>query len=391
VKRIALVLLAALPLSCADPSDEVGASQGALVGGTPTTLRPEIGQYKIAQNTSCTATLIAPRYVLSAWHCMSGSAKGKSFVFTDTAGVVRSYNVDRIHRFTETFDYWFLGDAAFSTDVAIAHLQQPVPATQATPARISPNVPRVGEPETNFGFGCNSRKLQSGSGIKRYFSFIFRSPEPASLCWGDSGGPAVEGGPADNGAIWGVGVGWFDEVGTDIWGLVAYYKPQIEKVMRQWDGEILRDMDRPGMDYASSWLATASACQQSCRDDGRCRAFSWTAWTTTGLCRLKDGVPDLVPSAGWSSGVPPTLETGIDRPGMDYASFWPAQPRADACAAACARDEACRAWTYVNSGPCSLRERCAPAPSPEPGTTSGVLDRVFEPGYDRNGRRISSR
>lgn len=54
--------------------------------------------------------------------------------------------------------------------------------------------------------------------------------------------------------------------------------------------------DRNGNDYRSFAMngAGAEACREACRDDARCRAFTWTRpgyQDPTGMCWLKDAVP----------------------------------------------------------------------------------------------------
>jgi hypothetical protein len=380
--------LAVLLSGCAglDADLPVDDSSEPLVGGTATTLRPEIGQIASPRGW-CTATLIAPRYVITAAHCTGGEPPSNvRFMFNDMGGVARTVQVERFQNFTKEISYWFLGDVVFDTDVSLLRLATPVPSSQATPSRVSLNAPRDGEQTTLFGFGCTDRPTGTGGGMKQFFSFLFRSPRSSNLCPGDSGGPGVFGQAGDRGAIWGVNSGFFGD-GSDFFGNAAFFKPQIEELMRQWDGELEVGMDRPGMDYTYLWLPTAAACQAQCRGDGRCHAFAWAPWGNTGYCTLKDGVPDLVPAAGWTSGVAPVMEIGVNRNGMDYHMFIPPEPRADLCAAACARDSLCHAWTYVQNGGCWMKNG-VPAASSCSSCTSGVLDRVVEPGYDRNGRDL---
>jgi hypothetical protein len=63
----------------------------------------------------------------------------------------------------------------------------------------------------------------------------------------------------------------------------------------------------------------------------------------------------------------PALEVDTDRPGSDYAGFDQNPPDPAACAARCAQDGQCRAWTFVKPGIQGPAARCyvknvAPAP-----------------------------
>lgn len=75
---------------------------------------------------------------------------------------------------------------------------------------------------------------------------------------------------------------------------------------------------------------------------------------------------------------PSDLEWDIDRQGSDYADFVPDAPDPTLCQERCAREERCRAWTYVKEntvkGPkprCFLKSD-VPSPKKEPGRVSGV-------------------
>jgi hypothetical protein len=71
------------------------------------------------------------------------------------------------------------------------------------------------------------------------------------------------------------------------------------------------------------------------------------------------------------------LEEGIDRPGMDYASFDLDQADPALCQAACEQAAECRAFTYVAPGAQGAAARCwlksgVPAPQPNSCCVSGV-------------------
>ncbi len=369
--------------------EDVTSATSELWQSTPTSARPEIGQF--VDHGHCTATLVAPSYVLTAAHCLVPAWVGTTptaesiIELTDSSGIKHSFQIDGIHTFANRLDFVFWGGKSLETDVALLHLASPVPPSIAVSAAISPSLPKEGDRATIFGYGCTET---GGGGYKQYYSFTFGPPTYVG-CPGDSGGPVVFGGPTDNGAIFAVDSGTYNP-GGDFFGWAVLFKSQIEKIIRNEDAGFERGFNRQGMDYTSFATADAGACAYYCRIDGRCRSFTWVA--SGGTCWLKDGVPDLVPAPGMISGLTPVLEANTNRNGMDLRNFVPPEPRAELCGAACARDTACRAWTYVapsgnSTGMCWLKNG-VPAASNCSICTSGVMDRAFEPGYNRQGRDL---
>jgi hypothetical protein len=71
------------------------------------------------------------------------------------------------------------------------------------------------------------------------------------------------------------------------------------------------------------------------------------------------------------------LEQNMDRKGQDYRSFDLPSPDPLLCQAACAREERCKAFTYVKPGHQGAAARCwlkhsIPAGSPNASCISGV-------------------
>jgi hypothetical protein len=154
------------------------------------------------------------------------------------------------------------------------------------------------------------------------------------------------------------------------------------------------NFDRPGGDYLSSPVISGdpAECALICERDRRCRAWSFnypTDLTNRAVCWLKSNVPTRVQSDCCVSGVRgagvverrnEAIETSIDRFGGDYKSFdlKSSDGGDDACKAACAADNKCRAWTYARPGyagkeaHCFLKKDIKP-PRRKAGFTSGVV------------------
>jgi hypothetical protein len=121
-----------------------------------------------------------------------------------------------------------------------------------------------------------------------------------------------------------------------------------------------------------------------------CRARSLTSL----LCLLLVSII-LVPGAAFAAEFAGTLETGIDRPGLDYKNVALDQASPAACAQQCADDSKCRAYTYVKPNVQGPKARCylkssAPGAITRDCCTSGVKKEGFvivgeEPGSDRPG------
>jgi hypothetical protein len=399
MRKLIVLALVSLLTGCLDDGAELSDEQGALVGGTATAARPEIGTFYNGAGSSCTATLIGPSAILAAAHCLSPQytattvASGAVFMFTDLTGLPQSVPVVGVHSFaTKRFEA--APTAPFTTDVAVLYLQWAVPASQALPAPIAIQEPYSGEQSTIFGFGCTDRTPQSGGGGKQFFTFNYGSATTA-LCWGDSGGPVVFGPSTGSGAIWGINSdfnpGWdigglFPDSWTDVFADAAGYKKQIEAVIRARDGYNELNANRPGLDYDNQLTATAVACRALCENDGACRAFTWVPEGSQGRCWRKSGAPEAVPGANLVSGLPRKLEPSTNRWGGDYAVGW--QPNADACAGQCGRDPQCQAFTYEGTN-CWLKNTI-PATSPCTTCTSGVARRSLEANTNRGGYDIAT-
>jgi hypothetical protein len=153
------------------------------------------------------------------------------------------------------------------------------------------------------------------------------------------------------------------------------------------------NFDRPGGDYQSVPVSSGDPadCALACERDRRCRAWSFnypTDMTNGSVCWLKNTVPERVQDNCCVSGVRGagvleprngTVETSIDRFGGDYKNFDLKRGEGDeACKAACAADNKCRAWTYARPGyagkeaHCFLKKDIKP-PRRKAGFTSGVV------------------
>ena len=153
------------------------------------------------------------------------------------------------------------------------------------------------------------------------------------------------------------------------------------------------NFDRPGGDYQSSPVPSGDPadCALVCERDRRCRAWSFNYPTDAAggaVCWLKSSVPARIPDNCCVSGVRGAgvveprngaVETSIDRFGGDYRNFGLKSDEGDeACKAACADDNKCRAWTYARPGyvgkdaHCFLKKDIKP-PRRKAGFISGVV------------------
>ncbi len=171
--------------------------------------------------------------------------------------------------------------------------------------------------------------------------------------------------------------------------------------------EITREQgyDRRGNDYTSFRARSLADCVETCREDRRCRAYTYD--TRNGTCYLKDRVNSSQRKDSMVTGYKRddssdsdfglTEERGYDRRGNDYTSFR-ARSLAD-CKGACRKDRRCRAYTYdTRNDACYLKDRVNSSQRNDAMVTGtkrddssdGDFGLTEEQGYDRRGNDYTS-
>jgi hypothetical protein len=190
-----------------------------LIGGTYTYERPEVGSI-----SGCTATLVGPRLVITAAHCLSYGSRTTpgnygTFEIRRRAGDSQRFVIERFVSFS--------GDLG-AEDVALIRLASPVPASVATPAGLASANPSRGAGLTIYGYGCQARGTRSTWGKQKLTTSY--GATTTNLCPGDSGGPTITSG----GAVLRINSGYYVGSGADIFGSVPVVYDRLQRTASSW-------------------------------------------------------------------------------------------------------------------------------------------------------------
>ena len=203
-------------------------NEDAIIGGTETFERDAVGVTTLDGNTGCSATLIRSRVILLAGHCFAADRTDIApWQFEIRRSATESYRYD-------TGEGWVKGRHAGSTDVALLHLKQAVPAEVATPIPIAKRWPSYGTTLQLLGFGCTQRG-GDGAGVKRKLETTYGLSwdlgwVTKATCPGDSGGALLRSrGPEMLGVLSG-----FRSTRYDLFGDAVAQRAELEAQIARW-------------------------------------------------------------------------------------------------------------------------------------------------------------
>lgn len=163
---------------------DLGGVEQGIVGGERNTGDPAVALLDLGDGL-CTGTVISPKVIITAAHCLVVPAAQISAHFVNAEGesgeviYASSYDVNE------------------GTDLGVIELESPATATPV-PANFNPLEGAIGQPVRIVGFGVTSETGQD-SGIKRRGvatldslppgGEMYTTNDPQGTCYGDSGGP----------------------------------------------------------------------------------------------------------------------------------------------------------------------------------------------------------
>lgn len=229
VKLSFLVAVFASLTGCAaeqeeQPAEDTSSTESEIVGGSLTSSYASVGALVTADGFPfCTGTVIAPRVVVTAAHCLAEpgtSATGIRFALGPDAS--RPTSVLRVRRIAYHPQY----DAQqIKNDIGVVILSADAPVA---PAGVNTSMTSswVGKSLTFVGYGVTNGNTQTGAGKKRVvtipvsqvgatqFAYATRGK---NTCNGDSGGPAFASDASGNLTV--VGVTSYGDAGCTSYGV----------------------------------------------------------------------------------------------------------------------------------------------------------------------------
>lgn len=214
--KLSVIGLIAILSGCAaeqseDVKEDTDSTDSDIVGGKLTSSYAAVGALTTADGFPfCTGTVIAPRVVVTAAHCLAEpgtTAAGMRFALGPDANNPTS--VTRVKRIQYHPSY---DDQAIKNDIGVVILSNDAPVTPAS-VNTSMTSSWVGKSLTFVGYGVTNGNTQTGAGRKRVVSipisqvgasqFAYQT-RGKNTCNGDSGGPAFVTDASGNLAVAGV-------------------------------------------------------------------------------------------------------------------------------------------------------------------------------------------
>lgn len=202
-----------------EESEPESSARQDIVGGTATSEFPAAGALTRYGSPHCTGTLVGPRTVLTAAHCLTG-VSATSLKFVIGASISNAEAIVAVASITAHPDY---DSVKLENDIGFVTLTQDAPVA---PMKILPQMDAswVGRQLTFVGYGITTG-YGGGSGVKRSVTmpiqsvgasrFVYQTPGK-NTCNGDSGGPAF----AQLGSEWFVaGVTSYGDAGCNYYGV----------------------------------------------------------------------------------------------------------------------------------------------------------------------------